>query len=223
MPKKNRWIPFDESPHVMQKKNAQWIPQGVAGTPRRFAVGDSVLSNVGTGWWKRGTVVQLDYLEENWPAGRVAPYQIELENGDLIYAPEDSDRLIRAVLSCGNAACGKALAPPLLQCSSCKAEAYCDKACQVGPAAAYDMKSAPHARPLLLAHPFPTPIALAPPLADRRVEGRTQALVLRARAGRSSRADPARRAERRKSAGLVHLARTGRDNRVARPTGDEVV
>jgi hypothetical protein len=133
MPKKNRWIPFDESPHVMQKKNAQWIPQGVAGTPRRFAVGDSVLSNVGTGWWKRGTVVQLDYLEENWPAGRVAPYQIELENGDLIYAPEDSDRLIRAVLSCGNAACGKALAPPLLQCSSCKAEAYCDKACQVGP------------------------------------------------------------------------------------------
>ena len=128
MPKKNRWIPFDESPHVMQKKNAQWIPQGVAGTPRRFAVGDSVLSNVGTGWWKRGTVVQLDYLEENWPAGRVAPYQIELENGDLIYAPEDSDRLIRAVLSCG-----KALAPPLLQCSSCKAEAYCDKACQVGP------------------------------------------------------------------------------------------
>ena len=37
-----------------------------------------------------------------------------------------------ARLACGNAACGKALAPPLLQCSKCKAEAYCCKACQVG-------------------------------------------------------------------------------------------
>ena len=38
-----------------------------------------------------------------------------------------------AALACGNAACGKALAPPLLQCSKCKAEAYCCKACQVPP------------------------------------------------------------------------------------------
>ena len=37
-----------------------------------------------------------------------------------------------AALACGNAACGKALAPPLLQCSKCKGEAYCCKACQVG-------------------------------------------------------------------------------------------
>ena len=29
-----------------------------------------------------------------------------------------------SALACGNAACGKALAPPLLQCSKCKAEAY---------------------------------------------------------------------------------------------------
>ena len=41
-----------------------------------------------------------------------------------------------AALACGNAACGKALAPPLLQCSKCKAEAYCCKACQVGALAA---------------------------------------------------------------------------------------
>ena len=38
-----------------------------------------------------------------------------------------------AALACGNAECGKALAPPLLQCSKCKAEAYCCKACQVPP------------------------------------------------------------------------------------------
>ena len=36
-------------------------------------------------------------------------------------------------LVCGNSACGQALAPPLLQCSKCKAEAYCCKACQVPP------------------------------------------------------------------------------------------
>ena len=41
-----------------------------------------------------------------------------------------------AALACGNAECGKALAPPLLQCSKCKAEAYCCKACQVGTPAA---------------------------------------------------------------------------------------
>ena len=36
-----------------------------------------------------------------------------------------------AALTCGNAACGKALAQPLLQCSKCKAEVYCCEACQV--------------------------------------------------------------------------------------------
>jgi len=36
-----------------------------------------------------------------------------------------------AALACGNAECGKVLAPPLPQCSKCKAEAYCCKACQI--------------------------------------------------------------------------------------------
>ena len=36
-----------------------------------------------------------------------------------------------AALACGNAECRTALAPPLLQCSKCKAEAYCFKACHV--------------------------------------------------------------------------------------------
>ena len=38
-----------------------------------------------------------------------------------------------ATLACGNAECRKALVPPLLQCSKCKGEAYCCKACQVPP------------------------------------------------------------------------------------------
>ena len=58
-------------------------------------------------------------------------------------------------LACGNAACGKALAPPLLQCSKCKAEAYCCKACQVGDPAA----PAAHSAPFASVHPpAPTPV-----------------------------------------------------------------
>ena len=51
-----------------------------------------------------------------------------------------------AALACGNAECRKALAPPLLQCSKCKAEAYCCKACQVGDPAAPDAHRAPRPR-----------------------------------------------------------------------------
>ena len=50
-----------------------------------------------------------------------------------------------AALACGNASCGKALAPPLLQCSKCKGEAYCCKACQVGDPGAPAAHSAPYA------------------------------------------------------------------------------
>ena len=52
-----------------------------------------------------------------------------------------------AALACGNAACGKALAPPLLQCSKCKGEAYCCKACQVGDPGAPAAHSAPSMAP----------------------------------------------------------------------------
>jgi len=35
-------------------------------------------------------------------------------------------------VKCAHKECGKALAAPLMQCSLCKGEAYCDKVCQVG-------------------------------------------------------------------------------------------
>ena len=76
-----------------------------------------------------------------------------------------------AALACGNAACGKALAPPLLQCSKCKAEAYCCKACQVGDPAAPAAHSAPYASARSPA-PAPFPPACTPPPPDCRVEGR---------------------------------------------------
>ena len=79
-----------------------------------------------------------------------------------------------AALACGNAACGKALALPLLQCSKCKGEAYCCKACQVGDPAA----PAAHSAPSESAHspaPAPFPPVCKPPPPDCRVEGRAQA------------------------------------------------
>ena len=93
---------------------------------------------------------------------------------------------------CGNAACSKALAPPLLQCSKCKAEAYCCKACQVRDPPAPAAHSAPYAS----AHspaPAPVPPACTPPPPDCRVEGRAQAYVRCSRAGRGGGAAPARR------------------------------
>ena len=78
-----------------------------------------------------------------------------------------------AVLACGNAACGKALAPPLLQCSKCKAEAYCCKACQVGDPAAPAEHRAPYASARSPA-PAPFPPACTSPPPDCRVEGQAR-------------------------------------------------
>eukprot|EP01062_Namystynia_karyoxenos_P000277 TRINITY_DN10087_c0_g1_i1.p1 TRINITY_DN10087_c0_g1~~TRINITY_DN10087_c0_g1_i1.p1 ORF type:complete len:572 (+),score=182.14 TRINITY_DN10087_c0_g1_i1:89-1717(+) len=64
----------------------------------RFTIGDRVSCNVGKGW-RSGVVVALDYREPDWPPGKVAPYQVELDErhgGDLIYAPADSPHLVRS-------------------------------------------------------------------------------------------------------------------------------
>jgi len=67
--------------------------------PRRFAVGAPVHAMTGDGplpgGWSPGTVVGLNYREPGWPADQVAPYQIELADGTLIFAPIDEDRIVR--------------------------------------------------------------------------------------------------------------------------------
>jgi len=60
----------------------------------RFALGDKVVCNTGGGW-QQGEVVKLMYRDEMMPPGMVAPYQVKLSSGGLIYAPSDSDDLIR--------------------------------------------------------------------------------------------------------------------------------
>lgn len=62
----------------------------------RFAVGDTVLCNLGPRGWKLGRIIALHYREPDWPADTVAPYQVALEEDHaLIYVPEDDARYCR--------------------------------------------------------------------------------------------------------------------------------
>ena len=41
-----------------------------------------------------GKIVALNYREELWPPGNVAPYQVQLEDGRLIFVPADDDQCV---------------------------------------------------------------------------------------------------------------------------------
>jgi len=73
-----------ETPEVLEKKKKRL----------RFSVGDRVVCNTGA-TWKPGEIVALMYRGNYMPPGMVAPYQVRLDNNDLIYAPEDTDALIK--------------------------------------------------------------------------------------------------------------------------------
>merc|ERR1711988_1067674 len=73
------------TPEVLEKKKKTL----------RFAMGDTVECKTGEGWSK-GEIVALMYRDEYIPPGMVAPYQVKLaSNGSLIYAPADSNDLVR--------------------------------------------------------------------------------------------------------------------------------
>ena len=58
----------------------------------RFAVGDRVECNCGK--WMLGTVAKLFYVQSTFKEGMCAPYQVKLDDGKLIFAPMDSDRVV---------------------------------------------------------------------------------------------------------------------------------
>ena len=65
----------------------------------RFALGQRVRANVGPpDGYVPGKVVAFDYREAHWPPGKSSPYQIELDNGQVINAPIDDDRCVRAAI-----------------------------------------------------------------------------------------------------------------------------
>jgi len=61
----------------------------------RFALGDKVKCKTGDTAWSGGEVVALMYRDEFMPPGMVAPYQVKLDDGSLIYAPADEDEVIK--------------------------------------------------------------------------------------------------------------------------------
>uniref|UniRef100_A0A7S2CS79 CobW C-terminal domain-containing protein n=1 Tax=Haptolina brevifila TaxID=156173 RepID=A0A7S2CS79_9EUKA len=63
----------------------------------RFDVGTRVECNCGQ--WKAGTVVKQFYVQKSFPEGMCVPYQVQLSDGKLIFAPADEDRVIRLATS----------------------------------------------------------------------------------------------------------------------------
>ena len=61
----------------------------------RFAVGTRVECDIGT--WAPGIVIKHWYWELEFELGNPAPYQVALDDGELIYAPDDTNRVIRAL------------------------------------------------------------------------------------------------------------------------------
>merc|ERR1719217_1399052 len=62
----------------------------------RFGVGQRVACNMGNNEWSTGVVTSLMWREdETMPPGMVAPYQIKLDNGDVISAPIDEDDVVK--------------------------------------------------------------------------------------------------------------------------------
>jgi hypothetical protein len=63
----------------------------------RFDVGDRVESKFGFDAWQPGTIIKTHYKESSFETGFTAPYQIQLDIGNRIYAPLDEDKFIRKV------------------------------------------------------------------------------------------------------------------------------
>mmetsp|Transcript_24111 Transcript_24111/g.43433 ORF Transcript_24111/g.43433 Transcript_24111/m.43433 type:complete len:600 (-) Transcript_24111:720-2519(-) len=65
--------------------------------PLRFDVGDRVTCKVEEGWTP-GMVINTQYRDEGVHGGRIVPYEIKLDMGDIVYAPCDNDLFVKKKL-----------------------------------------------------------------------------------------------------------------------------
>jgi len=89
------FFPDDETLQAWKEgKRARWPP-----LPKlRFDIGERVECRVGphpVKGWAPGRIIKLHYSEPSWPPNMIAPYQISLHDGRLIFAPQDNDQVIR--------------------------------------------------------------------------------------------------------------------------------
>lgn len=73
---------------------AEWPPK----VQVRFSVGTIVLCKIREGTqcdWVHGKISALFHSEPNWSPHSIAPYQIELFNGNIFYAEKDSDDIVK--------------------------------------------------------------------------------------------------------------------------------
>jgi len=89
------YFPDEETLGLWKKgKKARWpkLPE------LRMKIGDRVECRIGphpVKGWAPGRIVKLYYTENTWPSNMVAPYQIALHDGRLIFAPQDRESVIR--------------------------------------------------------------------------------------------------------------------------------
>ena len=77
-----------------QATDGKWPDPGPEPTDTlTYNVGDQVQCNCGD--WMPGKVVKHWYRDGDWVMGKYAPYQVELDNGGLIFVPRDKATFIK--------------------------------------------------------------------------------------------------------------------------------
>lgn len=61
----------------------------------RFSVGERIECRLSEDEWLPGTIVQCWYRESHWPSHSYAPYEVQLDDGRLIFAPTDLPGVVR--------------------------------------------------------------------------------------------------------------------------------
>lgn len=68
-------------------------------SPRRFSVGTHVVCRTGEDEWATGTIIEVDFREDDWPPEKFVPYIVRLHEGDaIISVPVDVKELCRELL-----------------------------------------------------------------------------------------------------------------------------
>ena len=86
--------PVDDDRYIRAEGARATTANDVSARLLRFAVGARVECNLGM-YWERGRVVKLNYHDPRDLSAPPVPYEVELDSGGLVSAPQDDDQVIR--------------------------------------------------------------------------------------------------------------------------------